>query len=207
MRPPRLIACLSMALAACIPSVAQSLPRFNVFPNDATCHCIRTHRETNSVLATETLFGHSILQVFHDKDTGRELFRVPVGWTERGQQDKWWNYGIAAEMDLNGDGRPDFSWYGGDGTSYEMAVFLSSRTGYRRVDLIDLLQQALSRQTHTYVENLGGSRPEPSGDNWQVSSIWIEKEDPGSLFVSANIVNTTGPHPKPISVREKLPAN
>lgn len=205
MRPPRLSALLPMALAACIPATAQMPSRVEIFPDDATCHCIRTHHETSSVMASETSFGHTILQIFRDRRSGRELFRVPVGWTENGQQDKWWNYGIAAEVDLNGDGMPDYSWYGGDDGSYEMDIFLSSRTGYRKVDLIDLLQQALSRETHTNIANLGGSKPEPDGANWQIGNLWIEREEPSSLFVSAAITNTAGPHTRPITIREKLP--
>ena len=155
----RLIAVLTTAAGLWTSAAAaQSPARYEIFPSDPACHCIKTHHETKLVRATEASFGHTILQVFQNRQTGRELFRVPIGWIDNGRADKWENYGIASEFDLNGDGVPDYSWYGGNEASFEMNLFLSSRTGYRKIDLIDILQQALSRETHTKIENLGGNK-------------------------------------------------
>jgi hypothetical protein len=66
-----------------------------------------------------------------------------------------WHYGIAAEGDFNGDGLPDYSWYGGDDTGEELYLFLSSDSGYKRIDLLKTIEAAWQRRFNKPPPDLG----------------------------------------------------
>ena len=85
----------------------------------------------------------------------RELYRIAVGSYQNGEGDQLWNYGIANEGDFNGDGVPDYSWYGGDDTGDEMYLFLSSDNGYKRVDLLKTVEAAWQRRFNKPPPDLG----------------------------------------------------
>jgi len=68
---------------------------------------------------------------------------------------KWWRYGIAAQGDFNGDGLEDYSWYGGDDTSREEYVVISSPQGYRKVDIDATFERAWKRQYPTKEPEFG----------------------------------------------------
>lgn len=106
-----------------------------LFPVDRSCACIRTKKETLTVTSTEVAVGDDIFQVFTNRKTLRETFRVDVGTRITFGSVKWWNYGVVTEGDFNGDGRPDYAWYGGDDTSDVKYVFLSYPTSYRRLNI------------------------------------------------------------------------
>jgi hypothetical protein len=101
------------------------------------------------VSATEKRVGKSIYQVFSSRtEPKRELFRVSIGEASGSDVVKLWNYGIADEADFNGDGVPDYSWYGGDDTGFEMYLFLSAGLKYKKVDLLKTLQLAWKKRFH-----------------------------------------------------------
>ena len=110
-----------------------------------------TKKETKTAIATEVSVGklaHQVVyQVFWSRTTPRrELFRIEVGSYFSGELVKLWNCGVANEGDFNGDGLPDYSWYGGDDTGQEMYLFLSSDRGYKRVDLLKTVEAAWQRR-------------------------------------------------------------
>lgn len=70
------------------------------------------------------------------------MFRVRVGTYVSWEPEKWWNYGIADERDFNGDGVPDYSWYGGDDTGFEMYLFLSRDGRFERVNILKTVATA-----------------------------------------------------------------
>jgi hypothetical protein len=89
------------------------------------------HDETATARPVVMKQGSRVFQVFIDKRTGRELFRIDVGTSKA----TYWVYGLVREADFNGDGLPDFSWHGGDDVSDKNLVVLSSPKGYRKLDV------------------------------------------------------------------------
>jgi hypothetical protein len=85
--------------------------RFALFVPDMTCSCIRTTKQTKTIIASETESGKFIYQVFKSVDAGQEMFRASIGLIVDAERVKFWNYGIVDEQDFNGDGLPDYSWY------------------------------------------------------------------------------------------------
>jgi hypothetical protein len=106
---------------------------------------VRTKSETATIQGAKITSRKKVYQVFRDKQTKAELFRVEIGDTQM----TWWNYGITEEDDFNGDGVPDYAWYGGDDTSQEEYVFLSSDSGYRRLDVYKTMQREWARTFHS----------------------------------------------------------
>jgi hypothetical protein len=108
----------------------------------------RTKR--SSAVASEQRVDNTLYQVFHAR-TGehQELFRIAVGWDRKDPKDPFnrtWVCGISEEGDFNGDGQPDYSWYGGDDTTVDYYLFLSGPGGYHRVDLVKTTQAAWKRR-------------------------------------------------------------
>jgi hypothetical protein len=102
--------------------------------------------------------GKSIFQVFWSPTTPtQELFRVRVGTLVGQDPVKWWNYGLCDEADFNGDGKPDYVWYGGDDTSFELYLFLSSSNRYQRIDVLRTVQAAWQRQFHKKAPDLAAT--------------------------------------------------
>jgi hypothetical protein len=119
-----------------------------------------TKKQTRTVIATEIRVGKAahevVYQVFWSRTTPRrELFRIEVGDYSSGELVQLWNYGIVNEGDFNGDGVPDYSWYGGDDTGEELYLFLSSDSGYKRVDLLKTVEAAWQRRFNNPPPDLG----------------------------------------------------
>lgn len=103
-----------------------------LFQGDSSCSCVATKKETDDLVASEQTVGKSIYQVFMNRTSPhQELFRAYIGRIVNAEELKWWNYGISDEGDFNGDGKADYTWYGGDDTSDAMYLFLSSTQGYK----------------------------------------------------------------------------
>jgi hypothetical protein len=129
--------------------------RFLLYQMDRSCVCIAAKKRTRTATASEIRSGKAMYEVFRSRTVPpRELFRVRVGTVVSGDVVKWWNYGIADEADFNGDGRPDYSWYGGDDTSFAMYLFLSSGDQYRQVDVLKTIQAAWRQRFHTAAPDL-----------------------------------------------------
>lgn len=151
------LAALTVPAAAQGSASAENPTTFDLFPTDPTCVCLRTHSETPTVKSSEVRVEARVFQVFTDKKQNHELFRIAVGRLEAGSEVKYWNYGIAVEGDFNHDGQPDYSWYGGDDTSDEMYVFLSSRHGYRKLGVYKTLQEEWVRRFRATAPDLGAA--------------------------------------------------
>lgn len=141
----------SLMLVSGLPPLAQSTPGrsarvvFDLFPIDASCVCVDTKTDTATVTSREATIRGRVFQIFRDKATKRGIFRLDVGSPDV----KWWNYGVAAEGDFNGDGVQDYAWYGGDDTSDLKYVFLSSEAGYQRLDVYKTIGKEWARKFPT----------------------------------------------------------
>ena len=130
--------------------------KFPLFRMDHSCDCVKAKKVTKTVRAAEIRTGKpgasgglsGLLPIFLSDRTS-ELFRIEVGRDYGGQLVKLWNYGIAEEADFNGDGKPDYSWYGGDDTSSGAAFFLSTADGYQRIDVLKTAKAAWRRRYHS----------------------------------------------------------
>lgn len=95
-----------------------------------------------TVVEEQVTDREKVFDVVRGKQTGQELFRVHIGVPHL----TWWRHGVTGEADINLDGKTDYGWYGGDDTSEVMYAFISSRRGYRKVDVILTFQRAWTRQ-------------------------------------------------------------
>ena len=132
--------------------------KFALYQMDKSCVCIRTKHETVSTSATEEHMDNRVYQVFWSRTIPkRELFRIEVGNGSGHDAVMLWNYGIANEGDFNGDGVPDYAWYGGDDTGSEMYLFLSAGSHYERIDVLKTVRSAWQQRFHTSARDLGES--------------------------------------------------
>lgn len=105
---------------------------FRVYPTDH-----RPTHNTATAISSEERVGNIVYQVFSRRGEPKsQLFRVQVGEYVGGKLVKTWNYGIETEADFDGDGQPDYVWYGGDDTTESIVLFMSSGGHYDRTDVI-----------------------------------------------------------------------
>jgi hypothetical protein len=135
---------LSAALFVLLTSISHATDqKLVIFPlENISSAILTTNSEASALVSSETEAGGKVYQVFRDKKTGQERFRVDIGSHEV----KWWNYGIRADGDFNRDGRADYLWYGGDDTSEVLYVFLSHGSGYRRLDVFRTMKKDWARR-------------------------------------------------------------
>lgn len=149
-----------------------------------SCVCIETKKQTKTVIATERQTSTSAYQVFWSRSNPkREIFRVKIGEVVDSALVRYWNYGIADEADFNGDGVPDYSWYGGDDTGQNMYLFLSSGSRYKAVNVLKTVQAAWVKRFHKAAPDLG----EADGD-YDLRNIRLERSALG-LSLSATITS------------------
>jgi hypothetical protein len=169
---------------------AKETRRFLLYRADRGCVCIKTRKATATIRATENRVGkpaHQVAyQVFWSRTLPRrELFRVAIGGYYNGQGDQWWNYGIVDEADFNGDGVPDYSWYGGDdggGVSY---LFLSSSDGYKRVDIEKTVEAAWKKRFNKPAPDLSDS----GSDYGVIERVLLRSE--GGMVLHATVLHET----------------
>lgn len=166
--------------------MAQSIAKpktFELYKIDKSCVCIRTHKETKTAIAREVKMGKNLYQEFWSKiEPRRKLFSVSIGRMTTDGMVTLWNYGIAKELDLNDDGKPDYVWYGGDDTSSENWLYLSNGTEYKSVDLVKTIQVAWKARFNRKPPDLY-----LFGDKYGIGKMVIEKNDDG-LFLIADVV-------------------
>jgi hypothetical protein len=155
--------------------------RFALFVPDMTCSCIRTTKQTKTIIASEMESGEFIYQVFKSVDAGQEMFRASIGLIVDAERVKFWNYGIVDGQDFNGDGLPDYSWYGGDDSGSAMYLFLSRKKSYLRVDILKTLKAAWTRRFHSKAPNF-----ENVADEYDLRALVLERSG-GKLVLVANI--------------------
>ena len=144
--------------------------------------CVKTKKETKTAIATEMRVGKAthkvVYQVFWSRTTpSRELFRIEIGDYSSGELVQLWNYGIVNEGHFNGDGLPDYSWYGGDDTGQEMYLFLSSDSGYKRVDLLKTVKAAWQRRFNKPPPDLGDI-----GGKYALDDMVLERSTTGLVL-------------------------
>jgi len=144
---------------------------FDFFPQDSNMGRTDLKQDETRTARPKTVKrGKRFYQTILDKRTGRELFRVFVG-TDEGT---WWVYGLVQEAEINGDGIPDFCWYGGDDTGELKLLVLSSPSGYRKIDVNETLKREWRR--HFPSERLesveGGDDPDTS----ELKLIWTSEK-------------------------------
>jgi hypothetical protein len=155
--------------------------RFTLYVPDMTCACIRTTKQAKTIIASETESGKSIYQIFKSMNGGQEVFRVWIGLIIDTERVKFWNYGVVDEQDFNGDGLPDYSWYGGDDSGQAMYLFLSHKNAYTRVDILKTLKAEWTRRFHSkapYFENIA--------DEYDIRTLVLERSG-GKLVLAAII--------------------
>jgi len=157
---------------------------FDLFPIDQACKCVAVASRTATIESSEITRGGKVFQVFKDRQTKRELFRVEIGDT----RSKWWHYGITTEGDFNRDGIQDYAWYGGDDTSDELYVFLSSESGYRRLDIYKTMRRAWALAFHAPAPDFASSEGE-----YSLTAIRLDRDSTG-LTLDADVESSA--HPK-----------
>ena len=173
-------AALALFVAANVLAQEAKHRRVPLFQQDQSCVCIAAKKETKTAKATETRVGKSVYQVFWSRtERKKELFRVQVGTAVGEDAEKWWNYGIADEADFNADGTPDYSWYGGDDTGFEMYLFLSSAGHYKRVNILKTVEVAWQRRFHRAAPDLGDA-----GGGYCLSDTALEQSDAGLTLLA-----------------------
>ena len=116
---------------------------FDFFPQDSNRGRTDLKQDETRTARPRTIQrGKRYYQTILDKRTGREIFRVLVGTDEA----TWWVYGLVQEADINGDGIPDFCWYGGDDTSELKLLVLSSPSGHRKINVNETLKHEWRRR-------------------------------------------------------------
>jgi hypothetical protein len=146
-------ALLLLLLSGSAPTQVAAPQAFSLYQMNESCLCIATSKQTPTLSADEDSSEETKFQVFRSKDRPpRELFRVKIGTPD----DHWERYGIVDEGDFNGDGVPDYSWYGRDDSSFAMYLFISSGDHrYRRVDVINTVRAAWQAKFHRPAPSLG----------------------------------------------------
>jgi hypothetical protein len=133
----------------CVISTHPSTHRaIDLFPLDQKTLSVRLLK-VPQLLPVERIERDEVFQVFRDTRTGRDLFRVPIGSRSGNEVTRYWHFGLTARGDFNHDGVEDYAWYGGDDTSDDMLLILSSSRGYRIVDLLETLANEWVRRFHS----------------------------------------------------------
>jgi len=167
--------CLAQGQPRLAPTASTELFHFN-----ASCNCIKTRKTTStlqSVKGTEGKPGSRVVfQSFRLRtEPDMEIFRVDVAWERDGENNGWWNYGIADEGDYNNDGQPDYSWYGSNESGSIMFLFLSSPYGYIRVDVLKTIGKAWEKRFHQPAPDFS----EAESSNWGVEEVRIQRSGSG----------------------------
>ena len=186
MNPRRLGIVAFLLGAVCVFGQNRMTPKkFILYPMDKSCVCINALKTTKTASATEVRVGkvaHQVVyQIFWSRTTPRrELFRIVIGGYSNGQGDQLWNYGIASEGDFNGDGLPDYAWYGGDDTGGEMYLFFSSENRYKRVDVLKTVEAAWKQRFKKPAPDLSDS-----DSGYCVSKVVLERSTTGIVLHAA----------------------
>ena len=93
---------------------------------------------------------------------------MDVGSYHKGGLVKDWNYGVILEKDLNGDGIPDYVWYGGDDTGQRLLWFLSKDDQYECINLLKTAESAWKKRFGKAAPDLG----EVGGESEVKSVAW-----------------------------------
>jgi hypothetical protein len=144
---------------------------FFLYKTDPKCVCARTRKETSTLISVERISKGEVFQVFLDRRSQRELFRVRSGRVVNKEKVTYWNYGIANEADWNEDGQTDYVWYGGDDTSSDAALILSGPTGFRVIGIQRSAEAAWKRSLNSKPPRLGAA-----GRKWDFANLKLRVE-------------------------------
>ncbi len=131
-----------MALLLSTLCIAQTTNVTKLFPGGG-----QPRKETARLTSRELRVGDKLYQVFMLRnESRREAFRVDVGFYTEGQLVSDWVYGITLEKDMNGDGTPDYVWYGDDDTGLRLLWFLSSGGHYDCINVLKTAERAWTKR-------------------------------------------------------------
>jgi hypothetical protein len=165
-----LIVCLLCSLAAS----TNASGTIQIYPSGP-----KVLHDSPTIISSELRVGDTLYQVFRRRgEPNKELFRVQVGSYVRKELVKWWNYGIEMEQDLNGDGQPDYLWYGGDDTSESIILFISRGAAYERTDIIKTAGAAWKRRFNKTAPDIASV-----GGEYGVETVGIEKSRTGLTMI------------------------
>lgn len=109
----------------------------DLFPPKAVAACALPARELKE--------GDKLFQVFTSPANDRELFRLSIGDRVDGEWLKWWKFGIQNCGDFNRDGILDYTWFGGDDTTQEHYLILSTPTGLKKYSIEETFERHWAR--------------------------------------------------------------
>ena len=120
-------------------------------------------------------YAGRLWEVYADPATKRELFRIDIGTPKV----YLWSTGIWASYDFNRDGRVDYVWRGGDDTSEQLLVVLSSNSGYRLVDVFGTLEREWPRRYPKL------PAVDFAAETASLSEVSLDSEKPDNLLLRA----------------------
>ena len=156
---------------------AQTGDRIRLFPQNA-----KPQKVTKTLTSTEKRIENCLYQIFYLKSAPKhEVFRVNIGFYDKGQLVKDWNYGIVREKDMNNDGVPDDVWYGGDDAGQRLLWFLSNDHHYKCIDIYKSAEAAWTKRFKRTAPDFG----DVGGDDFVSDAIWDNQAQ--SLTVSIEV--------------------
>lgn len=132
------IAAMKLLLVLAVFSGYACAQKAHVYPLFRGTETLFTENET--VTCDETWVGDNLLLLCRDNRNDREMFHLKIG----DRHAKYQDYGISDQGDFNGDGKPDFALYAGNGGPEAMYIELSSGKGYTRVNVSKTVNQFLA---------------------------------------------------------------
>jgi hypothetical protein len=186
-----------------LPSVPRALPQTSPVKR---YELFRTHqaskKRTATVVAREVRHHGDIEQVFYSRtQLGKELFRVSIGDYDSQGAIRCLYCGILDEIDLNSDGKPDYSWVGAwNDTNDAQILFLSSNSGYHGIDILKTVEDAWVRRFHTDAPEFMELAPD-----YFIARVVFENSSAGRLLAVSLQKNGVAPDKDPNIIRFRIP--
>jgi hypothetical protein len=166
--------------------IAQTSNRTRLFPQNT-----KPQKDTRTLISAEKRIGGRLYQIFYFRNEPKhEVFRVNIGFYDKGQLVSDWSYGVVLEKDMNNDGIPDYVWYGGDDTGQRLLWFLSKDNHYECIDIFKSAELAWTKRFKSAAPDLG----EVFGDNMADDVVWDGLTRHLTVSVEADAQDLTKAH-------------
>ncbi len=131
--------------------------RTRLFGQEQRCKLPGKKTHPKFIVEKDHRIGNRLYQEYWSKDEpARKLFSIAYGtYYKKDGLLTYWFASMKDECDMNGDGIPDYMWYGGDDTSQEEWLFYSVGQEYKSVDLYKTAEQAWLKQFKTKAPDFG----------------------------------------------------
>ncbi len=174
----RQAAAVIITLLLSAPSLAQTANVTKLFPSATD-----PQKETATLTSRDLRVGNKLYQVFTRRaKPHNEAFRVDVGFYDEGQLVSDWAYGVTLDKDMNGDGTPDYVWYGYDDAGLRLLWFLSSGDRYDCVNVFKTAERAWTKRFAQPAPDL----EEAYGDDAVAEVTWVGNTRVLSILVELN---------------------